>query len=138
MSEAWKMSADGWKTEKERPDDPEWWYETRHVDEDGNVVGSGWFLIGAQVQYRRKAQDVIAAEARKRAERDASCQLAFDMLPVLRAEGTFSCPKCGGTRAKMLRYISSREFGDRETIARTCKGCRFVWHEKPLDWEHPV
>ena len=44
---------------------------------------------------------------------------------------TPTCPKCGG------HYIGTRytkNYG-RGLIVRTCKGCGYWWHEKPLDYE---
>ena len=42
-----------------------------------------------------------------------------------------SCPKCGN------HYIGTKFTEDygRGLIRRTCKGCGYWWHEKPLDYE---
>ena len=139
MSEAWKASSEGWRDAPENKSDPAWWYETRLVDENGEPY-TGWMLFGGRVQYRKLPADRIAQLTREKEEKWSREEMAFQILPVY-SEANTRCAKCGGTSAKVRcgNYKHTEgPYNDHGFMVRTCRTCRYEWHEKPLDWENPV
>ena len=126
--EQWKMSADGWMTEKSVPSEPDEWYEIRYVDEDGNEL-HGWMLFSEKRvrQYRRRSPEAIQAIVEKRSNQ----RLAYYSLPAFRADRR--CPKCSSPELAKTRWQdASDEYGDNGVLHRICRGCRYTWIEKPV------
>lgn len=75
-----------------------------------------------------------AYEKAKKAE-EAKRQLRYDLLPPYRP--LHRCVKCGSTEPARTRYDNGAySFGEgRESLLRTCRNCRYVWHEQTMSEE---
>jgi DNA-directed RNA polymerase subunit M/transcription elongation factor TFIIS len=135
-TEDWKVSAEGWRDEKDTPSEPNEWYEVRWVDEDGEVTRGGifgsWF---ARAQYRRRSQASIDTIRKQAHEKAANQDHAFAQLPTFAISR--ACPKCKSPDAKVRWQDKSDKYGENGVLHRTCRCCRYIWTEKPLtdlDW----
>lgn len=126
---------EGWRDAKDSPGDPEWWYEVRRFDEDGNDLTGTW-SFGGTLRYRRLSDAVIAEKTKDRALAEAQASMRYEHLPVITEKQT--CRKCGGMHVKLrhcspLSGNSASHFGERSVLTVLCKRCDFVWYAKPLD-----
>mgnify|MGYP000691559043 CR=1 FL=1 len=142
--ESWKVNHDGWADRKERPDDPDWWYDVRIVDHDGGRTDwYGMFFFGnGRRQWRKKSPEAIAKIERERGEKWASKEMAFTLLPVFSKEVMAPCRKCGHdafrVRAVLRDTFGEPPYNEHEYLSVSCRRCKATRHEKPLDWENPV
>jgi hypothetical protein len=119
-----------WNPAKDEPSDPDWWYEMRRVDSNGDPVSPLAALFGqpSHLQWRRRTPEEIA-------RMEAAWTAAYLALPVLGP--VFRCAKCAFEERSIV-YQVCEEFGERSVMHITCQRCRAVSHAKPLDWEVPI
>ena len=128
MAEAWEN--DGWRDTKERPEEPDWDYETGLPQ---SALG-GMAVGHVALKWRRLPEPVIE---QLQAQRMQSAQKsAAEWMTMARFDAYRACVKCGHREAATRHHAATEGlYAGHDVLHRQCTRCGYVWHEKPLDAE---
>lgn len=127
MTEPWRE--DGWRDTKERPEEPDEYYERAVLGgPEGMVVGH------LALKWRRLPDPVIAEIQRHGTAAEQKSAAEWMTMPYFDAHAR--CAKCGHREAATA-WEAAREglFAGHDVLHRSCRRCGYSWHERPLDSE---